>query len=185
MLLPVSGPLVASQNTARRKSRSRTIQSGALPWLAAVAMTATLQATAQPVPVTGTAAPLYDLERDERLGGHTIERHIGKSDQELAERLAREPQISAASTYSDLETAKRVVASTLARSRRRLQAWEQRTGERPNLVLNYSQSGGRSIGRSLARGQRVRTCTRALVVIRWNGRRKSWYVLTSYPEASR
>lgn len=129
---------------------------------------------------------LYDLAGDEALGGHTIARHIGKSDDELFERLKKEPQISAASTYTDVETARRVVAAALAQSRDRLQAWERRSGARPNLVLNYAQSGGRPIGRSLARGERVaRSCRRALVVIRWHERRRAWYVLTSYPEASR
>lgn len=131
-----------------------------------------------------SAAPLYDLERDESLGGHTLERHTGKSDEDLAARLASERQISAASTYSDVETARRVVAAAIERSRDRLEAWVRRSGPRPNLVLRYTHPEGRTIGRSLRRGQRVaRSCTRALVVIRWHQRRRDWYVLTSYPEA--
>jgi hypothetical protein len=39
-----------------------------------------------------------DLRADEALGGHTLARHVGKTDAELAARLKREPQISAAST---------------------------------------------------------------------------------------
>lgn len=132
------------------------------------------------------AAPLHDLDRDEALGGHTIERHTGKSDEELALRLSRERHISAASTYTDVETARRVVAAAIEQSKDRLDVWARRSGARPNLVLNYVQRGGRPIGRVLARGERVsRSCMRALVVIRWHQRRGTWYVLTSYPEAGR
>lgn len=128
---------------------------------------------------------LYDLQADEHLGGHTLERHVGKTDEELIDRLRREPRISAASTYSDAETAMRVVAAVIRQSRDRIDAWARRTGVRPNLALNY-QSDGTPIGRSIARGARVSTiATRALVVLRWHERQRRWYVLTSYPEARR
>ena len=38
-----------------------------------------------------------DLSLDESMGGHTLARHVGKSDAELADRLSRERQVSAAS----------------------------------------------------------------------------------------
>lgn len=130
-------------------------------------------------------APLYDLQADERIGGHTIERHVGKSDRDLADRLQREPRISAASTYPDLETARRVVTAAIEQSRGRVDAWARRSGIRPNLTLNY-QSNGRPIGRSLSRGARVPAVTsRALIVLRWHERQRRWYVLTSYPEERR
>ena len=131
-------------------------------------------------------APVRDLRADERLGGHTLERHVGKTDEELAARLRRERQITAASTYTDALTASRVVGAALARSKPRLDAWLARQGPRPNLVLNFTQNNGPPIGRSLLRGQRTsRPCDRALVVLRWDDRNDRWYVLTSYPEARR
>jgi hypothetical protein len=127
-----------------------------------------------------------DLRADERLGGHTLARHVAKTDEELAARLRRERQISAASTYTDMDTAERVVGAALAQSKKRLDAWVQRTGPRPNLVLNYAQAGGPPIGRSLERDARTATpCDRALVVLRWDERDDRWFVLTSYPEARR
>lgn len=140
-------------------------------------------ASAQAVRADATA--LYDLQADERIGGHTLERHVGKTDEELVDRLRREPRISAASTYPDAETAMRVVDAVIRQSRDRIDTWARRTGARPNLALNY-QSEGRPVGRSLARGARVSTAaTRALVVLRWHERLRRWYVLTSYPEARR
>lgn len=127
----------------------------------------------------------YDLARDEARGGHTLSRHVGRSDAELKERLRHEPNISAASTYSDRATAERVVARTLARHRARIDQWLGRQGPRPNLALDYRGDTRESIGRSLPRrsAQPV-VCSDAVVVLRWDGRR-GFIVLTSYPESRR
>lgn len=145
------------------------------------------QAVRQRAPIDAQQqGALYDLDRDERMGGHTLERHVGKTDEELAARLRREPNISAASTYTDALTARRIVALAIARARGRIDAWEARTGSRPNLVLNYATPDGAAVGRSLSRGQRVsRPAERALVVLRWYERERRWIVLTSYPETRR
>ena len=125
-----------------------------------------------------------DLSADEALGGHTLARHVGKTDAELAARLKSEPQISAASTYTDRAIAERSVGAALAAGGRQLSSWEKRTGRRPNLVLHYVAPSGQSLGRSLSRGRaKPVPASRALVVLRWDERRARFYVLTSYPEA--
>ena len=45
-----------------------------------------------------------------RLGGHTIEKHIGKSEAELRARLIAKPSIPAATTFTSLQVAERAVA---------------------------------------------------------------------------
>lgn len=132
------------------------------------------------------STPIRDLALDESMGGHTLARHVDKTDAELAERLRREPQISAASTYTDRPTAERTVGAALAAAGGKLSAWERRTGRRPNLVLHYVDRAKRPLGRSLARGQKSsRPAVRALVVLRWSDGSNRFYVLTSYPEAER
>src|SRR5262249_4570432 len=62
--------------------------------------------TSAPVPQQPRrAAGDHDLSGDEAMGGHTLARHIGKTDAELIERLRQEPDISSASTYTDRQTA--------------------------------------------------------------------------------
>jgi Bacterial CdiA-CT RNAse A domain len=68
----------------------------------------------------------YDLEEDESLGGHTLYRHVGRTDEQLATRLRREPNISAASTWTDREIAERTVAAALAADRGRIENWMRR-----------------------------------------------------------
>ena len=127
-----------------------------------------------------------DLSVDERRGGHTLARHVGKTDDELRARLARERRISAASTYPDRDTAERVVGSALQAQSARLDAWLAREGRRPNLVIDYDGSPRVSIGRSIRRGSRnAEPCRSALVVLRWDEATGEYFVLTSYPEARR
>jgi len=135
-------------------------------------------------PATNAAPPTHDLSADEAEGGHTLQRHVGKSDADLIARLKREPQISSASTYTDRETAERIVGAALLTSNRAFAAWRDRTGRRPNFVLRYHAD--HVIGRSMARGHsQAEPCDHAVVVLRWEDGRQQYYVLTSYPEASR
>ena len=143
-------------------------------------------------PVSGTSAQSaaaatdrYDLAAAEHLGGHTLARHVGRTDADLRARLTREPGISAASTYTDRATAERVIAATLARFGRRVDGWAARTGSRPNLALDYTGPDGTPIGRTLRRGDtRTIACTDAVVVLRWHASGR-YFVLTSYPELRR
>jgi len=126
-------------------------------------------------------AERYDLARDEERGGHTLKKHVGRSDAELAERLERERNISAASTWTDLDTAETTVAEALHAERGRVESWVRRGGRRPNLALHYE--AGHAIGRSLRRGDsQTVECTRAVIVLRADGP-DTFYVLTTYPEA--
>jgi len=129
---------------------------------------------------------IRDLSKDEAEGGHTLSRHVGRTDAQLAERLRREPQISSASTYTDRSTAEQIVGAAIAAGGNRLLSWQRRSGRRPNLVLNYVTPDRKPIGRSLSRGQPAAVeCFRALVVLQWNERTNRWHVLTSYPESGR
>jgi hypothetical protein len=157
-----------------------------MKWFA-IAVLALVAAT--PPAARGTQSrdgTVRNLSIDESMGGHTLARHVGKTDEELADRLRREPRISAASTYTDRATAERAVGAALAAGGGKLSAWEKRTGRRPNLVLNFTSRGGPPLGRSLRRGQkRAMPSARAIVVLRWDERARRFYVLTSYPEADR
>ena len=150
------------------------------------APTAPTPTTAPDPPASRSTAPgeTYDLGADEAKGGHTLARHVERTDAQLRERLERERNISAASTYTDRAIAERTVARAFAREAARVSAWRARSGNRPNLALNYRGSAGELLGRTLRRGRSSsEPCTNAIVVLRWDG--KTGFVLTSYPEAAR
>jgi hypothetical protein len=135
-------------------------------------------------PDAAAAAERYDLGPDETKGGHTLARHVARSDAQLRERLGREPGISAASSYTTRAVAERTVARTLARNVVRVTTWMARSGSRPNLALDYRGAHDEILGRSVRRGRDPVDCTNAIVVLKWDGRR-NYYVLTSYPEPAR
>ena len=150
----------------------------------APAASAPSSVTARRVQPSSRSSSSHDLSVDEAMGGHTLARHVGKTDDELRERLRREPDISSASTYTDRATAEAVVGSALSSAPRSFEAWRRRTGRRSNFVIHFDAH--HVIGRSLARGQReAMPCEDTLVVARWDDRRQQFYVLTSYPEARR
>ena len=135
-------------------------------------------------PRVAARRPTHDLSADEAMGGHTLQRHVGRSDADLIDRLRREPQISRASTYTDRETAETVIAAALQSGNRSFTVWRERSGRRPNFVLRYRSD--HAIGRSVARGHSSSVpCDRAVIVLRWDDGRQRSYVLTSYPEADR
>jgi len=124
-------------------------------------------------------AARYDLGRDEERGGHTLERHVARTDEQLQERLQRE-HISAASSWTDRETAEAAVGQALRSQHDRIETWTQRGYPRANLALHYN--AGRTVGRSLRRGDaQTIPCTSAVIVLHADGP-STFYVLTTYPE---
>lgn len=141
-------------------------------------------------PVEAPEARPHDLSRDEDLGGHTLSRHVALTDEDLRDRLRREPNIRAASTYPDRETAERIVADVIAAERDRIETWSARRAPRPNLALDYRGRRGQVIGRSMRRGQRTaEPAVDAVVVLRARSSPRTggadYFVLTSYPEVRR
>ena len=123
-----------------------------------------------------------DLSQDESAGGHTLRKHVGRTDDELRDRLRHERNISAASTWTDRETAERAVGIALQQNRDKIDRWLNRPGGHPNLVIDYDGDASHSIGRSLRRDAgEPQPCSHAIIVLKWTGH-NDYYVLTSYPE---
>jgi len=126
------------------------------------------------------SGPSRDLSQDEAAGGHILRKHVGKTDDDLRERLNHERNISGASTYTDRAAAEHAVGAALAQSRGRIDSWLSRSGGHANLVLDYDSP--EPIGRTINRGEdHSHPCSHALVVLKYSGP-NDYYVLTSYPE---
>src|SRR5258705_12170032 len=79
----------------------------------------------------------YDLSRDEERGGHTLRKHVGRTGDELRQRLERERNISAASTWRDRGAAEETVGAALAAGSGQIENWEGRGRGQPDLVLQF------------------------------------------------
>jgi len=123
-----------------------------------------------------------DLAADEAAGGHTLARHVARSDAELADRLRVESSLAAASSFTDRATAERTIATALAAERERIDAWLGRP-HGDTLALAW-RGDGSPVGRRLERGAtRSESVGGARVVLRRRG--AGFYVLTAYPESIR
>jgi hypothetical protein len=123
----------------------------------------------------------HDLSQDEAAGGHTLRKHVGRSDAELRQRLEHERNISAASTWTDRQSAESAVGAAIAQQSNRISRWLERASH-PNLVLDYDGDSAHPFGRTLRRGEdHVQPCARAVIVLKWDGG-NSYHVLTAYPE---
>jgi len=122
----------------------------------------------------------YDLSRDEQRGGHTLDKHVGRTDEELRERLDRERDISAASTWTDRAAAEETVAAALRRNRDKVDRWNERGFPRANLALHFDSV--HTIGRTMHHNETSsELCSGAVVVLRAD-RDGGFFVLTTYPE---
>lgn len=125
-----------------------------------------------------TAEPRRDLAEDDRAGGHTLRRHVDRSDDDLRRRLREEPGIAAASTFDDRATAERVAGATIERERGRIDRWL--ASGHGNLALDFRGPRGEPVGRVLVRGEREpRPSADARVVLARRG--ETFFVLTAYP----
>ncbi len=119
------------------------------------------------------------LDWHERHGGHTMARHVGRSDDQLRARLKKSPKIRAASTFPNQATAEGVIREALRANRVRVRRWLGQDGEGSRLVLRWD--AGRVIGRGWFRGERrARELRRATIVLSMK-RKGEPIVLTAYP----
>jgi hypothetical protein len=152
----------------------------------ALVLIATLAACTRPPaperdPASATSGPRHSLSQDEAAGGHTLRKHVGRTDAELRERLQRERNISAASTWNDRDSAEAAIGDALAQQNSRSSRWLERDSH-PNLVLDYNDDSAHPFGRTLRRGEdRVQPCAHAAIVLKWDGP-NTYHVLTAYPE---
>lgn len=126
-------------------------------------------------------APGGGLATHEAKGGHLIERHVGKTDEELLERLKSNSKITGSSTFKDRMTAEKVANTVLndQKNIEKIQKWLSDPKSRPTLQLRY-KGDGEIIGRSVSRNsEEVENVTSAKIVLKKDN--NGSFILTGYP----
>ncbi|MFG6314318.1 T7SS effector LXG polymorphic toxin [Bacillus velezensis] len=131
---------------------------------------------------TSPLAPGGGLAAHEAKGGHLIERHVGKTDKELIERLKTDPNphITASSTFKDRATAERIANSVLndPKNIKKIENWID-DPKKPKLMLRY-KGDGEIIGRSVSRNSElVENVTNAKIILKKDNNGN--FILTGYP----
>ncbi|WP_142936475.1 RNase A-like domain-containing protein [Priestia endophytica] len=112
--------------------------------------------------------------------GHLIEKHVGKTDEELLQRLNTDARASGSSTFTDRATAERVVNQALSNEKnmRRIERWLNDTEDTKPLRIRYQ--GEEIIGRGIQREKGVfEDYSRALIVLKKKG--QDSFIVTGYP----
>lgn len=121
------------------------------------------------------------LQAHEDAGSHLIERHVGKSEQDLVDRLQRE-NISASSSFRDLPAAEHFVAATIIDNQAKVDAWlDGKGGNRLVLDGHFDSSTGISVKRGDAQATDVFSVK--LVLERSNALDIGYRIVTGYPTA--
>ncbi|GAB6986309.1 RNase A-like domain-containing protein [Nocardioides pyridinolyticus] len=112
--------------------------------------------------------------------GHTIRDHVGKSAEEMADRLARKPSLTRTSTFPDKATAERAAEAVFKANARQIRAWLASGTGKEDFVANV----GEDVGYVLVRGasERVTAQHARIVLIRDDSMPEGWRLLTSFPE---
>ncbi|HWN66612.1 MAG TPA: RNase A-like domain-containing protein [Haliangium sp.] len=118
-----------------------------------------------------------NVESHENAGGHTDEKHIGKSESWLRQRLAREPDLDAASSFRNEAVANRTQGAFVRRYHEQIDAWLA-SGEH---IFRGKIEMGHPIGIVVERSGRVAETSRALLILVRDSSAHGWHFLTSFP----
>lgn len=121
------------------------------------------------------------LAAEEAAGGHTILKHVNKTEAELRARLLAEPRISAATSFRSLEAAERAVSQVLRSKGGEITSWATRArpGARLRLEMHFREAYGSGVVRATGRYTELNGVR--LVLQRVDRSDRVYFVLTAFP----
>lgn len=147
--------------------------------------------TAFPVAVLAEIGDV-NLQNSESKGGHTLERHVGKTDAELVQRMEKEKRITGSSSFANVGDAEKAINGAIKKNQQKVEDWlaDAKKGER--LALSGSAKG-RGIARAdfnkaekqadpaAAKLAAVKPRNSCKMILQADGK-GGFIVLTAYPE---
>ena len=110
----------------------------------------------------------------EAAGGHTLAKHVGKSEEYLRSRLAQEPRLKEASTFYNRQSAESAISAMLNRNRREVDRWLSGTNEE----LALRGRAATSVGRLIPRRSKTSTAANGVkIVLRRDADMQTGYLL--------
>ena len=121
----------------------------------------------------------HSLIAHENWGGHTIAKHVGKSDADLATRLASDFDLKYASAFPDVDTASLSIADTIVNNMNVISNWLD--GSDSKVEISFTSNN--SVGSVMQRGMNnsVSTNTTTVILTRDPLSKSGYTILTSYP----
>ncbi|MGF6922349.1 RNase A-like domain-containing protein [Paraburkholderia sp. 40] len=120
----------------------------------------------------------HEAKAGSRIGGHTLLKHVGRTEAQLRERLRLEPEKKVVSSFVNLEEAEWAISETMRANALQIHAW---TKAAPNRVLTLRKDVARKVGYALVRKtDRLVDSSKVEVVLKYgayNG--MPYYILTA------
>jgi hypothetical protein len=117
---------------------------------------------------------------DPRLGGHTLEKHVARTEAQLRERLELEPHRKRVSSFTNLERAEWAISEVMRAHMTRIRTWAASSGRGGPLTLMQHVAG--DVGYGIVRQTGKLTPMNEVVVVlkyqTYNG--TPYYILTAY-----
>ncbi|WP_233800977.1 RNase A-like domain-containing protein [Paraburkholderia sp. HP33-1] len=121
----------------------------------------------------------HEAEDGSRIGGHTILKHVGRTEAQLRERLRLEPKRRVVSSFRDLPAAEWAISRVMHTNASVIRNWARSNTRYP---LELSQDVGQKVGYGVDRATgELRSMSTVRVVIKfekYNG--MPYYIFTSY-----
>ncbi|EDZ98810.1 conserved hypothetical protein, partial [Burkholderia sp. H160] len=121
----------------------------------------------------------HEAKDGSRIGGHTIEKHVGRTEAQLRERMRLEPQRDVVSSFRDLPSAEWAISRVMESNTLKIRSWAQ---SNPRQVLTLFHNAGETVGYGINRetGKLMGLSTVQVVLKyeKYNG--MPYYILTSY-----
>jgi len=116
-----------------------------------------------------------------RLGGHTMLKHIGKTEAEMRGRLFAQPRITAVSTFKTLEVAERTLYEAMKANRAAIEAWARAASPGATEAFYYMAASpvGQGVVRATNTMVQMNKVKFVLKMQQYNG--KLYYILTAFP----
>jgi hypothetical protein len=129
-----------------------------------------------------TAGRIYLVQHEAKYlkgpGGHTIAKHVGKTEEELRARLVRERHLISASSFTDLRAAEKAISDMLSANRSRIMSWSSTGDPRLELRQSFSRPLGKVLMRKSGKLDEARTVTVVLRNEEYN--EMPYYILTAF-----
>ncbi|WP_455819720.1 RNase A-like domain-containing protein [Pseudomonas cerasi] len=132
----------------------------------------------------------HEVIKGTQGGGHTLKKHIGKTGQDLMDKVARGKNSGtfksghAASSFTSVEIAEKAISHALRQHRWKIRSWAKSTpANRNGLYLELESSYSRPVGLVVEYNSTSAKMTNKLEVVlfRETYHGKPYYILTAYP----
>ncbi len=127
-----------------------------------------------------TAKQRRNLEDHENAGGHSTEKHVGKSDNWLRNRFKKDPDIEAASTFYNDAAGNRAQGQIVKQKKVEIEEWNTNNKKSSRLVVEIEMN--KPTGKVLLKGENEPFHSNKVraIIIR-DKSQQGWYILTSFP----